>query len=62
MFQGPAKIPNFPKALRVHVPNHWLLRVQVVVVVVQVLGTYMMIIEYLDPWGLRDCKLEPQTS
>ena len=34
--------------LRVHVPNNWVLRVLVIVVVVQILGKYM-IIRYLDP-------------
>ena len=34
--------------LRVHVPNNWVLRVLVIVIVVQVLGKYM-IIRYLDP-------------
>ena len=38
-------------SLRVHVPNIWLLRVLVIVIIVQVLGKYM-IIEYLDPLGL----------
>ena len=37
-------------ALRVHVPNHWVLRVLVIVIVVKVLGRYM-IIRYLDPEG-----------
>ena len=36
--------------LRVKVPNNWVLRVLVLVVIVQVLGKYM-IIRYLDPLG-----------
>ena len=35
-------------SLRVHVPNNWILRVLVIVIIVQVLGKYM-IIRYLDP-------------
>ena len=34
--------------LTVHVPNNWVLRVLVIVIIVQVLGKYM-IIRYLDP-------------
>ena len=34
--------------LRVHVPNNWVPRVLVMVIIVEVLGKYM-IIEYLDP-------------
>ena len=34
--------------LRVHVPNIWVLRVLVIVIIVQVLGKYMNI-GYLDP-------------
>ena len=37
-------------ALRVHVPNNWVLRVLVIAIVVQVLGKYMTI-RYLDPKG-----------
>ena len=35
-------------SLRVHVPNNWVLRALVIVIIVQVLGKYM-IIRYLDP-------------
>ena len=35
--------------LKVHVPNNWVLRVLVIVIIVQVLGNYM-IIGYLDPY------------
>ena len=37
---------------RVHVPNNWVLRVLVIVIIVQVWGKYM-IIRYLDPY--REC-------
>ena len=43
---GPEGCPY--TTLRVHVPNNWVLRVLVIVIVVQVLGKYM-IIGYLDP-------------
>ena len=46
-----------PESLRVHVPNNWVLRVLVLVIIEQVLGKYM-IIRYLahpgDKWVL--CK------
>ena len=35
--------PQKQIALRVHVPNNWVLRVLVIVIVVQVLGKYMII-------------------
>ena len=35
-------------SLRVHVPNNWVLRIWVIVIIVLVLGKYM-IIWYLDP-------------
>ena len=35
-------------ALRVHVPNNWVLGIWVIVILVQVLGKYM-IVRYLDP-------------
>ena len=41
--------------LRVHVPNDWVLGVLVLAIVVQVLGKYM-IIEYLNPWGYKECR------
>ena len=34
--------------LRVHVPNNWVLRILVIVIIVQVLGKYMTN-RYLDP-------------
>ena len=40
--------PHVLLSLRVHVPNNWILRVLVMVIIVQVLGKYM-IIRYLDP-------------
>ena len=39
---------GFQPALRVHVPNNWVLGIWVIVIMVQALGKYM-IIGYLDP-------------
>ena len=39
-------------SLRVHVPNNWVLRVLVIVIMVQVFGKYM---GFLGTWTLGDC-------
>ena len=39
---------RYPIPIRFHVPNNWVLRVLVIVIIVQVLGKYR-IIRYLDP-------------
>ena len=45
------KVLHGPTALRVHVPNNWVLRILVLVTIVQVSGRYIiaMIIRYVDP-------------
>ena len=59
---GMLKLASCSLALRVHVPNNWVLGFWVVMVIVQVLGQYM-IIGYLDPQGSRlSTKVQAEVS